>query len=195
MTERFFDHHHAVQFYGNDDNLCETVAGFLAQGFVDRHPAIIIATPAHTISILERLKARLIDTDRAQRTSDLIVMDAKQSLDRFMDGDMPDAHQFEETIGTLVADVLNHRSGRTMIRAYGEMVDVLWKDGKAEAAIRLEMLWNKLANQYGFALLCGYAMGNFFKQTPLFEEVCRQHTHVMPAEAPNVISTAKRRLH
>jgi hypothetical protein len=94
MTERFFDHHHAVQFYGNDDNLCETVAGFLAQGFVDRHPAIIIATPAHTISILERLKARLIDTDRAQRTSDLIVMDAKQSLDRFMDGDMPDAHQF-----------------------------------------------------------------------------------------------------
>jgi hypothetical protein len=108
---------------------------------------------------------------------------------------MPDAHRFEETIGTLVADVLNNRSGRTMIRAYGEMVDVLWKDGKAEAAIRLEMLWNKLANQHGFALLCGYAMGNFFKQTALFEEVCRQHTHVMPAEAPKVMSAARRRLH
>src|ERR1700737_4219736 len=194
MTEPFFDHHHAVQFYGNDDNLCNTVAGFLAQGFVAPHPAIIIATPTHTISILEQLKARLIDADKAQRTGHLIVIHAHQTLDRFMDGDMPDAHRFEDTIGTLVADVLNDRSGPTMIRAYGEMVDVLWKDGKAEAAIRLEMLWNKLANQHGFALLCGYAMGNFFKQTALFEEVCRQHTHVMPAEAAKVISPAKRRL-
>ena len=195
MSEPFFDHHHAVQFYGNDDHLCDTVAGFLAQGFVDRHPAIIIATPAHTIGILEQLKVRLIDADKAQRTGDLIVMDAHQTLDLFMDGDMPDAHRFEETIGALILDLLNHRSGRTMIRAYGEMVDVLWKDGKADAAIRLEILWNKLANQYGFALLCGYAMGNFFKQTTLFEEVCRQHTHVMPAEAPKVISNAKRGVH
>src|ERR1700730_1084797 len=195
MSEQFFDHHHAVQFYGNDDHLCDTVAGFLAQGFVDRHPAIIIATPAHTIAILEQLKVRLIDADKAQRTGDLIVMDAPQTLDLFMDGDMPDPPRFEETIGALILDLLIHRSGRTMIRAYGEMVDVLWKDGKADAAIRLEILWNKLANQYGFALLCGYAMGNFFKQTTLFEEVCRQHTHVMPAEAPKVISNAKRGVH
>jgi hypothetical protein len=195
MADPIFDHHHAVQFYGSDDNLCDTVAGFLAQGFVDRHPAIIIATPAHTIGILEQLNTRLIDVGKAQRTGDLIVMDANQTLDLLMDGDMPDARLFEETIGTLIADVLKDRSGRTMIRTYGEMVDVLWKDGNPEAAIRLEMLWNKLANQYGFALLCGYAMGNFFKQTTLFEEVCRQHTHVMPAETPKVFSSGKRRLH
>ena len=47
--------------------------------------------------------------------------------------------------------------------AYGEMVDVLWKAGQDVAAIRLEMLWNKLAAMHDFALLCGYAMGNFYK--------------------------------
>jgi hypothetical protein len=195
MEAPFFDHHHAVQFYGSDEKLCETVAGFLAQGFVDRNPAILIATPAHTVAILERLRSRLIDVDTAQRTGDLIVLDAQQTLELFMDGDTPDARRFEDSVGTLITDVLKSRSERTIIRAYGEMVDVLWKSGKPEAAIRLEMLWNKLANQHGFALLCGYAMGNFLKQTTLFEEVCRQHTHVMPAEAILVPDDAKLRVH
>ena len=53
MASPIYDHHHAVQFYGDDDNLCSTVAAFLAQGFFDRHPAIVIATPAHTICVLD----------------------------------------------------------------------------------------------------------------------------------------------
>ena len=41
------------------------------------------------------------------------------------------------------------------------MVDLLWKQGKTEAAIRLEVLWNNLADSHVFSLLCGYAIGNF----------------------------------
>jgi hypothetical protein len=59
------------------------------------------------------------------------------------------------------------------------MVDGLWKDGNPDAAIRLEMLWNKLAQRFGFALLCGYSMGNFYKETKGFESVCREHTHII----------------
>jgi hypothetical protein len=195
MPSPIYDHHHAVQFYGDDNNLCATVAGFLAQGFVDQHPAIIIATPAHTICVLEQLKARMIDIDKAQKSGDLVVLDARQTLDLFMDGDRPDPQRFEDSVGALVCDLLKTRPDRTLIRAYGEMVDVLWKEGKPEAAIRLEILWNKLAGQHGFALLCGYSMGNFFKQTALFEEVCRQHTHIMPAEPEKPASLANRRLH
>jgi hypothetical protein len=65
-----------------------------------------------------------------------------------------------------------------VIRAYGEMVDVLWKDDLHAAAIRLEMLWNQLANARRFSLLCGYSMGSFYKDAA-FHEICRQHTHVM----------------
>ena len=74
---------------------------------------------------------------------------------------------FEETVGQLVAVLLKGHPDRTLIRAYGEMVDVLWKQGRIEATIRLEMLWNKLANRYGIALLCGYAVGNFDKRPRL----------------------------
>lgn len=184
-------HHHAVQFYENDNSLFTTVAGFLSQGLIEEHPAVIIATAAHTGAILEQLSGRMIDVDKARGLGELVVLDAHQTLASFMVGDRPDAARFEASIGRVISDLLKGRSNRTLVRAYGEMVDVLWKEGREDAAIQLELLWNGLAGRYGFALLCGYAMGNFFKQTDRLEEVCRHHTHVVPA--PDVDATARKR--
>src|SRR5688572_13807128 len=184
-------HHHAVQFYENDHSLFTTVAGFLSQGLIEEHPAVIIATAAHTGAILEQLSGRMIDVDKARGLGELVVLDAHQTLASFMVGDRPDAARFEASIGRVVSDLLKGRSNRTLVRAYGEMVDVLWKEGREDAAIQLELLWNGLAGRYGFALLCGYAMGNFFKQTDRLEEICRHHTHVVPA--PDVDATARKR--
>jgi hypothetical protein len=60
------------------------------------------------------------------------------------------------------------------------MVDVLWQDGLTAAAIALEMLWNQLAMTHDFSLLCGYAMGNFYKDAGM-RDICAQHSHVVPA--------------
>lgn len=185
-----YDHHHAVQFYGDDDSLFTTVAGFLSQGLVDGHPAIVIATDAHRTAILKYLRARLIDVDKAQTLGSLIVLDAQATLDQFMVGETPDEARFDQSVGKLIERVLRGRDG-VLIRAYGEMVDVLWKQGQPDAAIRLEVLWNKLAQRYGFALLCGYSIGNFYKETRGFEDICREHTHIVapltePARTPTI---------
>jgi hypothetical protein len=170
-------HHHAVQFYGNEESLFTTVAGFLSEGLVAREPAIIIATPEHCTAIERHLRGRLINCDQARRNGDLVMLDAEEMLGQFMIGDVPDPELFEETVGLIVHQMLDGR-GRIVVRAYGEMVDVLWKEGRAEAAIKLEILWNKLAMKYSFALLCGYAMGNFYKQAKQLDDICAQHTHV-----------------
>ena len=47
-----------------------------------------------------------------------------------------------------------------------------------DGAIKLEMLWNRLSNTHDFALLCGYAMGSFYKSATV-EDVCRHHTHMV----------------
>ena len=65
--------------------------------------------------------------------------------------------------------------------AYGEMVDLLWRGGHTIAAVRLEMLWNQLAMTHDFSLLCGYSMGNFYKDAGV-GDICRQHSHVISAE-------------
>ena len=178
-------HHHAVQFYGNETSLFTTVGGFLSEGLIAGQPALVIATGPHRVGILEQLTERLIDVQQAMRVGDLIVLDAGEALDRFMVGDNPDAGAFEREMGTQIERLLRGRK-RVMVRAYGEMVDVLWKDGRSQAAVAVEMLWNKLSATYGFALLCGYAMGNFYKQIEQFQAVCRQHTQIVPTDE-NVI--------
>lgn len=171
-------HQHAVQFYGNEAALFTTVAGFLSEGLVAGQPAVVIATESHTQSILEHLTARFIDVERAKHIGDLIVLDVDNTLATFMKADEPDSTSFKRHVGDVIGQALGGRV-RTPVRAYGEMVDVLWKEEKPEAAIKLEILWNELATTHAFSLLCAYSMGNFYKQTQQYEAVCAQHTHVI----------------
>jgi hypothetical protein len=189
-TPQRHPHHHAVHFYGSDDSLCSTVAGFLAEGLTAHQPAIVIATRPHRTAIVDRLGERLIDCDKAIKDGDLMILDGEETLDLFMVDRMPNGDLFDVNLGRVIEQSLNGRN-RTVVRAYGEMVDLLWKNGQTHAAIALEILWNKLALKYHFALLCGYSMGSFYKQTKQLEEICAQHTHVVPSDT-NVIPFQRR---
>ncbi len=182
--------HHAVQFYGADSNLFTTVANFLAEGLVTGQPGIVIATEPHRQAILQQLAARLIDVDAARRLGDLVMLDAEQMLTTFMVGGVPDPALFKRHIGTLLEQTLRGRE-RTLVRAYGEMVDIVVKLGAVDAALRLEVLWNDLTTTHAFALLCGYSMDHFFMQAEHFHAVCEQHTHVLsPDRHPFVYEQA-----
>ena len=184
-------HHHAVQFYGEESELCQAIGSFLIEGLVDLQPAIVIATPSHVQAILDELSGRHIDVANARKIGDLVVLDAEDALATFMSNGSPDPGLFRRNIGGILEQAIRGRE-RTPLRAYGEMVDVLWKKGQAEAAIKLEVLWNELANQFSFSLLCGYAIGNFYKQSSDMDAVIAQHTHVMGA-TDKVVSFAEAR--
>ncbi len=90
-------------------------------------------------------------------------------------------------VANYAADAVIEQSlarGATRVCAYGEMVDLLWRDGKPDAAIRLEELWNDLAGRYEFSLLCAYQIGQFYSErdTPHFQAICDTHRHVFPTE-------------
>jgi DcmR-like sensory protein len=176
-------HHHAVQFYRDSDSLCRTVAEFIGEGIGSGQPALVVATEAHRDRILSHLSKAAIDVHLARKSGDLVILDAQEMLDLFMMNGMPDVGLFEGNVGRFIEQALTDRPRQTLY-VYGEMVDVLWKDGAADAAIKLEILWNRLAARYPFSLLCGYAMGEFFKHADRLDDVCAQHTVVMPAHAP-----------
>jgi hypothetical protein len=170
-------HQHGVQFYGNQTELLKTVGAFLSGGLTTGQAAIVIATPEHRAAIEQVLEGHLVDVSAAKRLGDLVMLDAEETLGTFMGDDMPVGSLFRRSIGDVIMQTLRGREGTT-VRAYGEMVDVLWKLGRSEAAIRLEVLWNNLAETHAFSLLCGYAIGNFYKQTDRYQEICDLHTHV-----------------
>jgi hypothetical protein len=173
---------HSVKFYNDDRSLGRTVAEFLAPGLKERHPAIVIATPDHRALIARELVAHDVNVHHLENTGDLQLLDAEEILSHFMVGQEPDPARFHATIDELIARACKDRLP-CPLRAYGEMVDILWKRANSEGAIRLEMLWNRVATQAEFSLLCGYAVGSFYKEIakgPGFQTVCDQHNHVMP---------------
>ena len=176
--------HHAVQFYESDEFLYGTVADFVVDGLRAADPVVLIMTQEHRAALIERLESIGIDVVASRRMGDLTFGDARELLSRFMDGAMPDPQRFEEYIGGILDDVRRRHASGT-IRAFGEMVDVLWRAELRDAAIRLEELWNDLAQKQEFSLLCAYAMGNFYNEahSAQFDAICARHTSVAPAES------------
>jgi signal transduction histidine kinase len=174
-------HSHAVQFYDQKGSLFETVATFLAAGLDAGDPLLVIATQAHCDAFMERLDPARVAA--AIASGQLKLLDASETLATFMIGDMPDPELFREMVWRALSDLQHSYSG-ARVRAYGEMVDLLWSSGNSRAAIRLEELWNGACETNAFSLLCAYAMGHFYREgdRAQFVDLCRAHSHVIPTE-------------
>jgi DcmR-like sensory protein len=173
-------HFHAVRFYEDPEALCRIVADFLADGLATSRPAIVVATPEHRAGILERFHAMGLNITQLRREGRLLLRDARETLATFMVDGMPDTVLFKMALTRLI-ELASGGLRECPVSVYGEMVDVLWKDGQQMAAMRLELLWNQLAEDRDFSLLCGYAMGSFYKGSQM-AEIHQHHTHLMSAE-------------
>jgi PAS domain S-box-containing protein len=178
------DHRHAVQFYEGEAFLARVVANFMAPGLgAAGEPLVVIATGPHREAICAELTRGGHDVEAAARIGQLILLDAGATLAQLMIDGAPSGAAFRHHVGGLM-ERLGRAFGGRRIRAYGEMVDLLWRDGNRIAAIALEDLWNELFSSLPFTLLCTYRMGSFYRDGDLeqFQHVCRAHTHVLPTE-------------
>jgi signal transduction histidine kinase len=185
--------HHLVQFYDNDDFLVDHVAQFLAAGVRQEQPVVVVATAEHRSAFTARMQRDRIDVADAARTGHYLAIDAHETLAKFMVNGMPDWDRFRDTIGA----VMDRAGGghANPVRAYGEMVNILWQQGNRSGATALEEMWNRLAGQRTFSLLCGYVTTNFRDAGDAedFRTVCDAHTHVLPAEGYARLGTADAR--
>ncbi|SDF58531.1 PAS domain S-box-containing protein [Massilia sp. PDC64] len=158
---------HFVRFYDDGDIMLDEVAAFLAQATHADGRGIVIATQDH-IDVLRRRLGRA-----AVRVA---WMEADAVLDTFMVDGWPDPARFEAAVGSAVAAAC---AGGTTVHAFGEMVALLCARGRHDAALRLEALWNELAQRQTFSLFCAYPWTAF--PTPdlaqAFRRVCAEHDH------------------
>lgn len=139
-------HGHAVQFYPDSKTLIANLREYVSTGLESGATCIVIATKQH-LSMLGEFDGRYV------------TLDAHKALDSFMLDDLPNKELFNKNIGGLVSEAIA-RHGRPL-RAYGEMVAILWKQGNKEAVLQLEQLWNELAKEYEFSLYCAYPVLHF----------------------------------
>ena len=151
------DHPHGVQFYSQDKFLLEELSEYIGNALRGEDAAIVVATDVHRNGLLQWLTAQGLDVAALVERGRLVVIDAAQLLTAFMSDGWPNEEQFNEVVGGVIAQALACAGGeQPRVAIFGEMVALLWADGKSDAAIRLEQLWNGLSRTKAFSLFCAY---------------------------------------
>jgi DNA-binding NarL/FixJ family response regulator len=172
-------HRHEVLFYSDDTVLLDGFSRFIAAALKAGKAAIVLATNSHLDSLLRSLKAEGVDTDGALRQGTYIPMEVAETLSTFMVNDMPDAARFFEVASGLI-ETAAKAAKYSRVVACGECAPVLWAEGKADAAIRLEHLWDEVVTTFDMDTLCGYALSSFhgLEDEHVFQSICAEHSAV-----------------
>ena len=177
---------HSVDFYADDAAFLDSLSDLIGRALKAGGVCLVIAAAPHRQGIAQRLRASGIDLSLAVRNSQYLLLDAEATLARFMVDGFPDKDRFFAAIEPLLVDAkASLGPDVTFPVAFGEMVALLWADGKREAAVRLEQLWNDLALRHSFALRCAYPMDGFAlgDEDAFFTRICAEHTHVLSSDA------------
>jgi hypothetical protein len=167
---------HLVQIYEKDTVFLDCLEGFVRGGIEDDEAVIVIATDEHRRALERRLARTGIDLDVARRENRYIDLDAEATLAEFMMEGWPDDGKFQQLVSNLMTRA---RSGGRPVRAFGEMVALLWGRGHNGATIRLEHLWHTLCLAQGFSLFCAYPKSGFTQDAAAsIREICETHSQV-----------------
>jgi hypothetical protein len=143
----------------DDQHIADAVTIFARAGLDKDEGVVIIATEDHCRVIIERLAADGFNIKSLQRTYQLICIGAADLLGRFMVDGMPDEKLFKASIEEIIGRAKGSagKGHERKVRAFGEMVSLLWRVDTA-AAVRLEELWNGVIEEHQLALLCTYSL-------------------------------------
>ena len=172
---------HIVQVCQNVTAQAEAVTHYINEGLMNGEAVIVIARPVLRKAVILRMEALGLDMQAIRNEGQIKFLDAEFLLFGFLiDGEL-NGRSFHKLIGTPI-QALQLKYGK--VRAFGEMVDVLWKDGLQDTALQLEHLWNNLSQEQGFPLLCTYLVDSLDANTYEYslERICKCHSHLEPAE-------------
>jgi DcmR-like sensory protein len=168
---------HIVQIYLNEYQLVNSLENFAVEGFQKGESVIIIATSAHLNALRNRLILRKFNVDELCDSDIYIPLNADDTLSKFIVNGWPDAILFTKLFWKILARA---RAKNRRVRAFGEMVALLWSKGNFAATINLEYLWNSFQQIERFTLFCAYPKSEFLPGSRIpVEGVCCTHSKVI----------------
>jgi len=167
---------HEVASYRSDASFVHDYIRFIEAALELGNPVIVIASESHRKVLLRRLETRGRDMTAAIQGGSYVSLDASETLSKFMVDDWPDADRLLKVADDLIAKAVKAGTATHSFRVAicGECAPTLWAQGKAEAAIEVEHLWDEIARNYDVDILCGYLTGDY--NNPLFKRICAEHS-------------------
>lgn len=168
---------HILQIYENDEDFADTLQGFVSSGLSKGDSVIIIATTEHLRSLNLRLRAEGFDLFALTLHDQYVPLNAEETLSQFMVNGWPDENLFYHLVTNLL---VRTRKKDRQVRAFGEMVAVLWSQGYSGATVHLEDLWSRFCESEAFSLFCAYPKIGFTENAnESLMKICRCHTKMV----------------
>jgi len=172
---------HEVEFYSDDAAFVVGFTRFIESALEAGNAVIVVVTESHRKSLLRRLQEHGVDIVAAVEQGRYVSLDVAETLSTFMVNDLPDPARFLKVAGNLVALAAKASRGeRPRVAACGECAPTLWKQGKSEAAVEVEHLWDEIATSCNVDILCGYVLNRFQheQENHIYERICAEHSAV-----------------
>jgi len=175
---------HAIQLYTDEHSLIDLLDRYAGKALTNGNAVIVLATQFHLKTLHRRLTAQGVNPEKIKSSGCYVPLDAEETLLKLMVNDVIDEHRFRLMIGEAL------RKGRASVEkdsevmVFGELVALLWTAGKRDEAARVERLWNEMATNQSFSLLCAYPVQGFTSASDieLFARVCGEHSVVIPTD-------------
>ncbi|MBA3829469.1 MAG: MEDS domain-containing protein [Taibaiella sp.] len=168
---------HVVQLYETDEIFLDTLAGFVGEGIKAGDCVVVIATENHIADLNRRMAYEGLQTEALIASDQYIPLDADKTLAAFMRNGWPDDEQFINTVSQIIKRA---QSKNRNVRAFGEMVAILWAQGNSGATVRLEHLWNEFCEKQAFSLFCAYPKSGFTMEVDeSLMNICCAHAKII----------------
>lgn len=151
---------HMFLFYKESNFLLDSLSRFAGDALRCGNRAVVIGMGAHLDILAERLKRQQFNVGNLIRGENYVQIDAQETLSEILLYGMPDERCFREVIEKRVICRRRGAAEAPPPAIIDEMAGLLWLDGKAEAAMRLMTLWQRLGETHAFSLCCVYPIAS-----------------------------------
>ena len=156
-------------FYADDAALLDGLTRFIADALDEGNPAIVWATEQHRHALIQRLRTLNVDVDAAIQQGTYIASDVAE---------IADPVRLLAILRGLNEAASKRGTKHPRVAACGERAGLLWAEGKTDAAIMLEQLFNELAKQHEMDILCVYPSAEGLQDPESLNRICAEHTAV-----------------
>ena len=150
---------HEVVFYSDQSSFIETVSQFLGSALKAGDATVVILANSKREALVHRLQAMGLDIAALVEEGRYIPRDPTQVLSTFMVNGLPEPNRFQRVASGIIQTAAKTlRKEPTQVVICGECAPVLQSEGNPEAALKLEELWNEIAQSSSIHILCTYPL-------------------------------------
>jgi hypothetical protein len=168
---------HVLQIYEDDKSFLDLLESYIVGGLKADECVILIATRQHLNAINDRVKNKGFNLSALTLNECYVPLVAEEMLSKFMINNWPDEDLFTHELKQLISKPIQRNQ---KIRAFGEMVSILWSQGQGSATIHLEHLWNRFCSEHSLTLFCAYPKSGFTNSTTeSLNRICGAHARII----------------